>query len=432
MQISYETLNDAVTPFTQILGIEETYKQLSRRESLKPAGRAEAEAFRQKHWAALCIFELWKRIRVGSRPSGLFSNAQLLAVIGFMQSVREIYSQANLDARRKIQGALKDGIAENGLGPFMFEIEIWEHLRRGGAQVELHDLEGGGGMEFVARKGGNEVDVECKYVTTEAGQPIFRSKFAKFADIATPALSRAAEERSVFIHLELKGKFPVNDQQIKGIAENVCGVLKGDPLQGAIDYTVSALPDADKLGLNGRLYEMDEAAQRNRVAAIVDAKISNNPSILFACSRYGAAILAVTSNYESRYKKRVLRTLKEASESQLSGKRPGVFFVALESVDRETILSFYSQRNDGGIKGFAAIGLEILSNPNRRHVAALAFCGEVHRVDADCTALAKRTIRGARSSYASRQIYLVANSKIPNLDAILNVVSLGNAPLHTV
>jgi hypothetical protein len=70
-----------------------------------------------------------------------------------------------------------------------------------GFDVDFHDLEDGGGYDFLAESGGSKLEVECKYISADTGRKIHRRKLYELGGTLAPIMSHAVEDKQGGIHL---------------------------------------------------------------------------------------------------------------------------------------------------------------------------------------------------------------------------------------
>ena len=73
--------------------------------------------------------------------------------------------------KKRLAGMLADATNRDfGLGSVAYEMEVAAHLMSRGYDVVFHDLEGGKGFDLLATKDGASMEVECKFMSGDAGR----------------------------------------------------------------------------------------------------------------------------------------------------------------------------------------------------------------------------------------------------------------------
>ena len=96
---------------------------------------------------------------------------------GFFSGVVRIYEQLSPFAQRRLRGMLLDGLKpDNNLLSVQHEVLTAVHLMSVGFDVEMNDLEHGSDVDFIARRDGLELEVECKMFSADLGRKLHRRK----------------------------------------------------------------------------------------------------------------------------------------------------------------------------------------------------------------------------------------------------------------
>jgi hypothetical protein len=122
----------------------------------------------------------------------------------FVAQVAQVYEKLGECGKSRLSGAIRSGLErEFGLGPVAFEMKIAAHLMSRGFDVDFHDLENGGGYDFLAASGGSKLEVECKYISADTGRKIHRRNLYELGGTLSPIMSRAVEDKQGGIHLRV-------------------------------------------------------------------------------------------------------------------------------------------------------------------------------------------------------------------------------------
>ena len=99
----------------------------------------------------------------------------------------QVHARLTTQGKRRLAGALQSSLEkEHGLGPLTFEIKVAAHLISRGFQIEFHDLEAGGGYDFLAISGSTKIEVECKHVSADIGRQIHRRALYDLGGVLFP------------------------------------------------------------------------------------------------------------------------------------------------------------------------------------------------------------------------------------------------------
>jgi hypothetical protein len=158
-------------------------------------------------------------------------DASTYELLAFATGIASIYHQLRPHAQNRLRGQLLDGLkSETGLLPLQLEVSTITHLVRAGYSVEPHDLEAGGGYDFLASKDGLEVEVECKLLSGDIGRKIHKRLFAKLAHALTPVLTQLFQAAStgLLVRITLPERLTAAPQQHEAIVQSVAKGVVGD------------------------------------------------------------------------------------------------------------------------------------------------------------------------------------------------------------
>jgi len=105
----------------------------------------------------------------------------------FVANIARVHEKLGDGGKSRLLGAVRSGLEkEAGLGPLDFEMKIAAHLMSRGFDVDFHDLENGGGYDFLASSDGRETEVECKYISGDTGRKIHSRKLFDLGGLWSP------------------------------------------------------------------------------------------------------------------------------------------------------------------------------------------------------------------------------------------------------
>jgi hypothetical protein len=121
---------------------------------------------RERHGLELAFEEVHRYQRSTGRCPWPPRTSDEYRLYSFLAGAVRIQSVLGEAGRKRFTGAFRAGLEkEFGLGPLAFEVKVAFHLMSRGFDVNFHDLEIGGGYDFMAISGGTQVEVECKHVS---------------------------------------------------------------------------------------------------------------------------------------------------------------------------------------------------------------------------------------------------------------------------
>jgi hypothetical protein len=159
---------------------------------------------RERHSLEIAFCEAQQYIKNTGRCAWPPRTAEEYRLYCFVTQVAQIYEKLGECGKSRLSGAIRSGLEkEFGLGPVAFEVKIAAHLASRGFDVDFHDLENGGGYDFLASSDGSKIEVECKYISADIGRKIPRRKLYDLGGLLSPIMCRAVEDKHVGILLRV-------------------------------------------------------------------------------------------------------------------------------------------------------------------------------------------------------------------------------------
>src|SRR5262249_39560731 len=143
--------------------------------------------------------------RTGQFPT-IVNDTEYYRLISFMVGIVRAHQRLSARGRTRLRGMLLDGLkSDHGLLALENEIATALHLLSRGFDVEFHDIEEGSGVDFIARQGGVEIEVECKMISGDLGRKVHRHRaialFGLLAEISKRTYSAAT--RGLLVRIAL-------------------------------------------------------------------------------------------------------------------------------------------------------------------------------------------------------------------------------------
>lgn len=298
----------------------------------------------------------------------------------FAAGVMAIYSQLSGPAQNSLRGQLVDGLkSDKGLLPLQHEISTAVHLMQSGFDLACHDLETGGGFDYIAAREGLEIEVECKMFSGDIGRRIHKRAQAK--------LFRRLRERllqvlgGLRIGLLLRITFPVRLSSSDSQHSHVCkavdlGLLSGTGFQSE-ECSVSTLPfdiaSSPFRSMSRTLVDRSKARE-----FVVGLTGNRNPSMAMMFTEAGQVLVML---FESAKPDNVLggmrHQLREAAEKQFSGCRPGVLVAQIHDLTNEQLLDLAGSDSLDRAQAhrLQVMTSDLLQTNSRKHVHSVIYRG---------------------------------------------------------
>jgi len=104
-------------------------------------------------------------------------------------------------------------LANDVIEPTLFEIDVAGHFMQLGYEIEWFEARSDSGErtpEFIAKKKSNEIEVECKAKSADAGRRIERASFYRLIDLLFPIIENKGLTGRIFI--EVPSRLPRKDE----------------------------------------------------------------------------------------------------------------------------------------------------------------------------------------------------------------------------
>jgi len=280
--------------------------------------------------------------------------------LSFAFAIAEVHRRLSPKARivleQRLYGSLK---GENSLAPIVHEMTVAVHLMHRGWDVEFHDLEEGEGFDYIARNGGEEIEVECKRVSADKGRKVHRHDFGKFAGPLLPTLQEFAHCRAAnIVHLRVKDRLPSGEQDLLRLRRAVHGAMETASATKGDAFTVDVLK-----GSLSHPSMVGESVLRQEVEHLLG---TGDCHFLYAGNGAELAILAVTSERRDLVLTSIYKQLKHASD-QFSRQLPAAIWTFIEGIEPE------AWRRLVGDTGLQRMSFRYMLGECRQHVFCMAY-----------------------------------------------------------
>jgi hypothetical protein len=245
-------------------------------------------------------------------------------LFAFAAMAARVHHRLSPRGQKTLAGRIRGGLTDdNGLASLAYEMQIAAHLMLQGFDVIFHDIENGGGFDFLASRDGLEIEVECKAFSGDIGRKIHLRRQYQLGGLIYPALASTLKNRgSTFIEITLPKR--LNGSDLPVLADLISGALREEnQLPGPSPCSLRIEP----FSIGGSPFNLDERppkVNKDDIASFVQEQFgTETQNYLLLMSRgAGAVIVALTSRQPDGVLKGIYKQLKSAAD-QLSGGRPG-------------------------------------------------------------------------------------------------------------
>jgi hypothetical protein len=259
-----------------------------------------------------------------------------------------------------VQSGLKN---DDGLGPIAYELQIASHLVSQGFDVGFHDLEGGGGFDFLVT-GPATLEIECKHVSADIGRQIHQRALMQFEARIRPLLLEMLHRHgSGHLKIVIPARLTADGIQERQIGEAVRALLNQNSSSVETQAAnVQFSPLTCPMRFNG------SALQRRR--ALHDALGPQNAHHIIADSGAGAMVLTIRSRKPDKVLATLVERLKDDAKRQFSGSAPAVFCVHIPDLTTQDLHDLLNEERVQ-VTGVQAAFSHLLRRRPHLHTVAL-------------------------------------------------------------
>ena len=251
------------------------------------------------------------------------------------------------------------------------EFRAFIHLRQKFQDVSFADLEGDGEFDLLCRSGTSEMEVECKTVSEDTGNPIKNELVVNLSQIFLTSLRKHPTlGGSGIFHLNFKS----DPGASKAILQDFKAAIKSRVIDtiDCADATIEFLP---RPSWDQDLKTLAPVELHNRIKN--DPLVGRHPHCI---TRAGDSMVALSleTSKASSLAERAIKVLKRAAD-QLSGTKASMVwmhFVGFAEQEFQSLAEF-SQDGKGGLNNLVAEAVSPSgSSTDRSHVSIVRFSGE--------------------------------------------------------
>lgn len=377
-----EELPSFLSRFMDVAGIEAWDKKIAWLKQELTDNPYMEEWLREYHGTELRLCALLVDISDSGQYPQTISDEPLYELFSFAAGFVKIYDNSSCKGKTRLKGMLLDGLkTDKGLASLKHEISTAIHLMIRDFDVEFYDLENdGGGVDFIARGNGIELEIECKVFTGDLGRKIHKRRALTLYKTLLPKLEKIYQSasRGILIRITIPDRLTPCPDQHRGIVDSVSSaVLRGtekthtDVCDIAVhDFEINRSPFSVS-----RIDDLDRSMVADFVSSITGiSKLNPNLVILFS-----PGTRAVVAFLESAKPDNVLsgmgRQLREAAKGQFSSSRPGILAVHVHALTAEQLTNLYNLQSTDpkNPTGLRVMTSRLLESSSRNHIHTVCY-----------------------------------------------------------
>lgn len=285
---------------------------------------------------------------------------QCHAGVDFLIGVGQTIPHLSTAAKARLLGRLRAGLKE-GLWPLQHEFRIAAFLSKTGWDIYFHDLEEGGGYDFLATRDGLAFEVEAKAISMYTAWPIKPDEVSKLFVEAKQCFSWKDANRIPIIGIKFASSLSPERTQLRELISAVTEVARTREEVFLPSIKVRSIGTVADMPSEKLLQAAHWHSLTVRKTVVVNAE---HPKF----------VLELDSNKPVQLAKKMLKNIRETAKEQFSGSNPGAVWVHIGMItdDEFNRLSSSSNGKAGLLDRIAA---RVLLSEKRTHLCQLVFSG---------------------------------------------------------
>lgn len=243
----------------------------------------------------------------------------------FVSMLSEVYARLSAKEQWTIANRLRGDLkAPGGIESIAFEMHVASHLLARGFDVEWHDLDQGGGFDFLIVKQGLEAEVECKTFSGDLGRKIHKRRMYELGGLIFDRLADAyGRAGSSVVEVVVPDRLNAGDMgriagQLNGALDSLANFAGPEPCEVTIQ----------PLEIGGSPFDCDDfppVVDHDAVRDFVrDRYGHNNPQLLVRMfERRGVMLVILRSRRPDSVVASIYEHVKRGTK-QFSGTRPAI------------------------------------------------------------------------------------------------------------
>ena len=306
-------------------------------------------------------------------------SAEQVRLYSFLAMIVRCHQRLRSEGKKRLSGMLVDALkGEYGLASLAFEMKVVAHLMARGFDVEFHDIEEGGGFDFLASNDDVEMEVECKFVSGDIGRQIHLKRLHQLGTVLLPEMTAALEDLNGgrLIRISIPGRLGGTKEQHDEIRRFMSQAI-ADPKSGTrtTPYKISVLEFSIGESPFGQLPPDDISLVQVQRFLSDNFNIDNKNVLINFSPKQGAVLVVVESQKKDAVLKGIHHQLKDKASKQFSGDRPGILCCQLADVTDDQLRSLKS--DDGGGTGLDFMVSDLMKRRPLLHTVSFTSVGTV-------------------------------------------------------
>lgn len=332
------------------IGPEHWQGAVTRQEAAIRSNHFLRDYLRSEYTIAYQLEKLRRLVAIhGNVPLQACNDRSIFPALGFAAQVLGVLNTCTTKQARTFVKRVRTafGTAENMHG-LRLELQAATHFARRGKHVTWHRVNNAGTYDLLVDDlGPSGLEIECKSISDNKGRRIHRLAALKFWGEVWTDISSVAQHlhTGMAVVLTVPYRLPAEPEQRTALAREVVSQVvagTGARLTDASDLRVQHF---DPVPLKAAI-EGDRQAVRTAID--VATGTTNREAALYGTPAGGMLAFVMQSAVEDDVLDQVFATLNDSGSRQFTGQRGALFWVALQGIDAEQLMSVHEQDSDPG------------------------------------------------------------------------------------
>lgn len=313
--------------------------------------------------------------RFGTVPLEVCNDPSIFPSLAFAAQILGVLERSTVKQARAFVKRVRTAFSSSeNMHGLHLELQAATHFARQGQRVAWHRVNNGGSFDLLIDDlGPSGLEVECKSISANKGRRIHRRDALEFwgelwRDVAGVAQSLRS---GIAVVLTVPYRLPVDAGERVALAREVFARIVagssaslGGGSEVRIDHFDPAKIEAAK----------DKGHEELRKAIDVATGTDNREAAVYKTPAGGMLAFVMQSAVEDDVLDQVFATLDDSAARQFTRNRGALFWVALQGIDADQLLSVHEQDSDPGEQPTALrLGVSNFLNRAPGHIVGVVF-----------------------------------------------------------
>lgn len=321
----------------------------------------------------------WLRVLVakfGMLPHQACNDPKIFQSLAFATQILEVLERSSPKQARSFVKRVRGAFSKSGeLHGLLLELQAATHFVRRGRNVAWHRKKSEGSFDLLIEDlGPSGLEVECKSISDNKGRRINRRAALDFWGELWKDIADVVQDlrTGLAVVLTVPNRLPEDSKERAALAKEVVTRIvagSGATLSGGADVCITPF-DPDKIEA-----ARDMGQKELRKAIDASTGTTNREAAMYGTPEGGMLAFVVQSALDDKVLNEVFTTLADSAAKQFTRKRGALFWVALQSIDANQLLSLHEQDSDPSEQPTALkLGVSNFLQHAPDHIIGVVFC----------------------------------------------------------